>query len=364
MGNNKQKKIFIAPLNWGLGHATRDLPLIRAFLKRGYKVVVAAHDRAKMLLQSEVPECEFVDFPEYPIRYPETRFFVTRFMLIVFPQMMMAMYKEKKRINQLHRKYKFDYIVSDNRFCLYLKDVKSYLISHQLRYKLPFPITKFESLPEYFTYSYFKNYDKIFISDKDEPDSLTGELSHKMRYLPQDKLDYCGILNDIEEKISETEKDIDYFIIVSGPEPQRTKLERIIFKQVNSLPGKIVVALGMPEKNYKIRQGNATFHTYLNRKQMHEYLQRSKFVIARPGYTTVMELIQFGLKGLFIPTPGQIEQVYLAKYYEEKEWCHCVSQYKLDLESAVETAKSYPGFPPSLTNSKENVKVLVENYFN
>jgi len=357
------KTIFIAPLNWGLGHATRDLPLIKAFLERGDKVIIAAHDRAKMLLEPEVPQCEFVDFPEYPIRYPRTSFFVTRFMFIVFPQMLMAMYKEKNRLKELNDKYNFDYIISDNRFCLYLKGVKSYLISHQLRYKLPQPVTKLEFLPEYFTYSYFKNYDKILIPDSDDPDSLTGELSHSMRYLPNENLHYSGILNDVHSKSEKIEKDIDYFIIVSGPEPQRTKLERIIFKQVNSLPGNIVVALGMPEKNYKISQGNATFYTYLNREQMHEYLKRSKFIISRPGYTTVMEMIQFGLEGLFIPTPGQIEQVYLAKYYEEKKWCHCVSQYKLDLANDVENANKYKGFPESLAKSETNVKALLGGYF-
>jgi len=358
------KIIFIAPLNWGLGHATRDLPLIKTFLERGDRVIIAAHDRARMLLQSEVPDCEFVDFPEYPIRYPQSSFFVTRFMFVIFPQMLRAMYREQKALKKLNKKYKFDYIISDNRFCLYLKGVKSYLISHQLRYILPFPIAKFEWLPEYFTYNYFKKYDKIFITDSDDPNSLTGELSHKMRYLPIDKLEYCGILNDIEIDSNQVEKDIDYFIIISGPEPQRTKLERIVFKQVNSLQGRIVVALGMPEKNYKIHQGNATFHTYLNRKQMHEYLQRAKFVIARPGYTSVMELIQLELKGLFIPTPGQIEQVYLAKYYEENKWCHCVSQYSLDLKRDVEIAKTYKGLPDTLNISAKNVNKLVEKYFN
>ena len=357
------KKIFVAPLNWGLGHATRNLPLIKAFLERGDKVIIAAHDRAKMLLQSEVPKCEFVDFPEYPIRYPQSGFFVTRFMFIIFPQMLIAMYKEKKQLQKLHNKYQFDYIISDNRFRLYLKGVKSYLISHQLRYKLPRSVTKLESLPEYFTYSFFKNYDKILVPDSDDPNSLTGELSHKMRYLPDEKLHYSGILNDIQKPSKKQTKDIDYFIIISGPEPQRTKLERLIFKQVNSLPGKIFVALGMPEKNYKIHQGNATFYTYLNREQMHDFLQRSKFIISRPGYTTVMEMIQFNLQGLFIPTPGQIEQEYLAKYYEEKKWCHCVSQYKFNLVRDVENAKSYQGFPKSLQSSEENVKELINKYF-
>jgi predicted glycosyltransferase len=232
-----------------------------------------------------------------------------------------------------------------------------------LRYKLPFPITKFEALPEYFTYSYFKNYNQILIPDTEEPNSLTGALSHHMRFLPKEKLVYCGILNDIQIKNSGVEKDIDYFIIVSGPEPQRTKLQKIIFNQVNELQGKIVVALGMPERKFKIRQGNAVFYSYLNREKMHDFMKRCKFIVSRPGYTTVMEMIHFNLMGLFIPTPGQIEQVYLSEYYEEKKWCHSVSQYKLDLQRDVENAKLYKGFPSQLIKSEENVKTLVEKYF-
>ena len=103
MLSQQSRKIFIAPLNWGLGHATRILPLIRKFLDRGDTVFIAAHDRAKLLLKSEVPECIFIDFPEYPIRYPKTKFFVTRFMLIIFPQMLNAMRIEKQKIEQITR---------------------------------------------------------------------------------------------------------------------------------------------------------------------------------------------------------------------------------------------------------------------
>ena len=142
------KNIFIAPLNWGLGHATRTLPLIKNCILHGYNVFIAAHGRSLELLQKEVPMCRFVDFPEYPIRYPRSRFFVTRFMLITFPMMLMTMCKEKKALQHLHKKYKFDYIISDNRFLVYIPGVKSYLISHQLRYKLPKPIRKLELLPE------------------------------------------------------------------------------------------------------------------------------------------------------------------------------------------------------------------------
>ncbi len=360
MTKKNSKKIFIAPLNWGLGHATRVLPLIRRFLQRGDQVFVAAHGRALQLLRDEVPECIFLDFPEYPIRYPRTRFFVTRFMLITFPRMLFAMWKEKRALTLLQEKYRFDYIISDNRFCLYQHGVKSYLISHQLRYILPFPIGKLEWLPEWFNYSFFKKYDAILIPDEKGPErALTGALSHDMRYLNADKLNYSGIFADMPDSEQTINVDIDYFIIVSGPEPQRSKLEKLIFEQAGRLPGKIVVALGKPERRYKIRQGHVTFYSYMNRAQMQQFMKRARFIIGRPGYTSVMEMVALGKKGLFIPTPGQIEQEYLAGYYLKKGWCYCVRQHRLDLKNDVPKAEKFAGFPTGFSDTDKNVNELL-----
>ena len=190
--NSQKKKVFIAPLNWGLGHATRILPLIKYLQNKNYLVYIGASGRSKEVLQKELDQCIYVNFPEYPIKYPRTRFFVTKFMLIIFPQMLLAMYKEHQRLKKLHEKYSFDIIISDNRFSLTLKDVKSILVSHQLRYKLPWPIQKMEWLPEFFNYYHFRKYDKIVIPDIQMGHTLTGELSHQLRYLPNDKLYYSG----------------------------------------------------------------------------------------------------------------------------------------------------------------------------
>ena len=356
--DSQKKNVFIAPLNWGLGHATRLLPLIKYLVEKNYTVYIGASGRSKEILKQEVNKCFFIDFPEYPIKYPQSRFFVSRFMLIVFPNMLLAMKKEKNRIKVLHEQYKFNLIISDNRFSLALKGVKSLLISHQLRYKLPWPIQKMEWLPEYFNTRHFRKYDKIIIPDTNQNKTLTGDLSHNMRYLPAEKLYYLGIMTDLEESIDGNNKAIDYFVIISGPEPQRTKFEKIILKQVCDLKGRIVVALGKPEKAYKIRMGNVEIYAYLNREKISYYMKKAKFIISRPGYTTVMEMIESKKHGLFIPTPGQIEQIYLAKYYLENKWCYYTSQYRIDLINAVKIAQTYPGFPENFSRSRENLDKL------
>jgi uncharacterized protein (TIGR00661 family) len=358
--DSSPKNIFIAPLNWGLGHATRNLPLIRKFMANNFKIIIAATGRSKDLLMKEVPDCIFVDFPDYPIKYPRSRFFVTRFMLIIFPQMLLSMWKEKRMLIKLHKQYNFDLIISDNRFSLTLKDVPSYLISHQLRYKLPWPIQKMEWLPEFFNYSHFRKYDKIIIPDSDGQKSLTGELSHNLRYLPDDKLYYAGIITDLPEENKIEKQSIDYFIIISGPEPQRTKLEKLIFQQIGDLKGRIIVALGIPEKNYKIRMGDALFFTYMSRMEISHYLRKARFIISRPGYTTVMEMIELKKRGLFIPTPGQIEQEYLAAYFMENGWSYAASQYGLNIIESVEIAQTYSGFPGRFAKADENLNKLFD----
>jgi UDP-N-acetylglucosamine:LPS N-acetylglucosamine transferase len=167
-----------------------------------------------------------------------------------------------------------------------------------------------------------------------------------------------GIITDFDENVDEENGSIDYFVIISGPEPQRTKFEKIILSQINKLKGRVVIALGKPEKNFKIRMGNAVIFTYLNREKISDNMRKAKFIISRPGYTTVMEMIDSGKRGLFIPTPGQIEQVYLAKYFMKNNWCYSTSQYDLDLVTAVKAAQNYPGFPANFSRTRENLDKL------
>lgn len=339
------RNVLIAPLEWGLGHATRDIPIINYFKDRGDNVFIAAVGRAGILLRQEFPDLQFVELPQYPLKFPKKRGFITRFMLITLPGMLLAIKREKKALKKLHKKYRFDLVVSDNRFGLYLKHVPSFLISHQLRYKLPFPLSVLEFLPEFFNYIYFRKFYKVLVPDRADSPNLTAQISHNMLFLKKDNLKYTGIMTDFKAGRKSIEPGPDYLILISGPEPQRSKLQDIIFRQISSLRGKIVGVLGKTESNYTIRIGNAVFYSNLPRDQIMSLMQSANLIISRPGYTTVMELVKLNKKGLFIPTPGQVEQEYLAAHYLKSGWAYSVSQNQLQLSKDAAIAKSYHGFP-------------------
>jgi hypothetical protein len=279
--------------------------------------------------------------------------------------MLLAMWKEKQALLKLQQQHQFDIIISDNRFCINLPGVKSFLISHQLRYKLPWLISKFEIIPEYFNYLFFNRYDRIIIPDYDgrRQAFLTGELSHQLRFLNDSKLFYAGILCDLPPPSDFNPGKIDFLILVSGPEPQRTIFEKIVFKQVDRLEGRTLVALGKPEKKYRIQKGNATFYSYLNRQQLADSMRLANFIICRSGYTTVMEMVELKKRGVFVPTPGQIEQEFLARYYMQKGWCFYMPQNKFNLKVAVTKGKEYPGFPGDLSTNEQNLDRLFRTLF-
>jgi hypothetical protein len=159
-------------------------------------------------------------------------------------------------------------------------------------------------------------------------------------------------------------EDVDVFISVSGPEPQRTELERIVLARVQECPGgRIVVTLGKPEVKETRQIGERiTVHGYLDRAGQEEMMNRAKLTVCRSGYTTVMELAELGKKALFIPTPGQTEQEYLAWYYSRRGWFHSASQYRLDLPRDIERARAMEGLP-FRADTRANVEKLYAEVF-
>ena len=135
--------------------------------------------------------------------------------------------------------------------------------------------------------------------------------------------------------------------MISGPEPQRTRLEEILLPQVPGLDGECVVLLGSPgSSGGKKSMPGCTVMPFATTEEKEVLMNRAKFILCRSGYTTVMEIAELGKKqALFIPTPGQTEQEYLSWYYEGRDWFHSKSQYKLDLAGDIAVAKKYAGFP-------------------
>jgi CheY-like chemotaxis protein len=351
---------FISPLNWGLGHSTRDIPIIRELLSYGHEVTIATSGNALTLLKREFPECNFILFKDYPAPYSSTRFFLPKFVANI-PVLLKAMADERKKLAQILSQDKYDLIISDNRLGVYSDKIPSYFITHQLRFSLPKYLWPFELGTLYGQALFFHSKFNGLIVPDVSPNgfNLSGKLCRSNLDVTNQMTYYAGILTSTAKM--NVDKDLDYLIIVSGPEPQRTKLEEIVLKQVHKLPGEKVILLGSPQRDEKKKlDSNTTVHSYVSTEEKIELMNRAKFLISRSGYTTMMELAELEKrKGLFTPTPGQTEQEYLSKYYAKKGWFYSRSQYKIKLSEDVETAKNFNGFP-KVTKTKENVKKLYE----
>jgi uncharacterized protein (TIGR00661 family) len=356
------KHVLVSPLSWGLGHATRDLPIIRHLLERGHHVTIAAEGRGLTLLQNEVPECDFVELRDYPTPYSATRFFVPKFVMMA-PLMLRAMALEARNVRRLLARRHFDLIISDNRFNVCDRDTPSFLISHQLRFHTPMVLRPLEFVTELFNYFYHRYFTAVIVPDYPDPEAnLSGRLAHRLLFARHRKIYYAGVLASVERM--HVPEDVDVFISVSGPEPQRTEFERIVLDRVGDIDaGRIVVTLGKPEVQ-EVREINhrVTVHGFLDRKGQQEMLNRARLVVCRSGYTTVMELAELGKKALFIPTPGQTEQEYLARYYAEHGFFHAVSQYELDLPRDIERARRTAGLPFE-ADTRANVERLYDDLF-
>jgi uncharacterized protein (TIGR00661 family) len=357
------KHILVSPLSWGLGHATRDLPIIRCFLEHGHHVTVAACGRGFTLLKQEVPQCDFVEMLDYPSPYSESKYFVPKF-LAMAPVMLAAIERETYLVRRLFKQRKFDLVLSDNRFRVRSRHIPSFVISHQLRFMTPPRLTAFEFMTEFFNRMYLNPFDRVIVPDAADPvENLSGRMSHQMRWMKQDnKVYYAGVIASVPKL--DLPEDIDVFISISGPEPQRTQLEKIILSQVSDLKDlRVVVTLGQPEvKETRQIGNNITVYGYLDRKGQAEMMNRAKLVVCRSGYTTVMELAELGKKALMIPTPGQTEQEYLGRFYADHGYYHCVSQYELKLAENIKKARDLTG-ARCTSRTHENVEKLYKDLF-
>jgi uncharacterized protein (TIGR00661 family) len=354
------KRILVSPLSWGLGHATRDLPIIRYLLERGHHVTVAAEGRALALLKREAPQCDFLELKDYPPAYSSSRFYVPHF-LAMAPAMLKAIAEEEENVAQLLKDRRFDLIISDNRFNVRSADIPSFIISHQVRFMTPPGLGVFEWITERFNYHYLRRFDRVIVPDTADPvQNLSGRLSHDLRLMPPEKIHYAGVLSSVSRM--SVPQDVDLFISISGPEPPRMQLEQLILDHIGEVRAdRIVITLGKPEvKEQRELDARTTVYGFLDRAGQQEMMNRARMVVCRSGYTTVMELAELGKKALFMPTPGQTEQEYLGRYYAERGFFHTVSQYKLDLPRDLEKAERMSGVPFA-SHTRANVERLYED---
>ena len=331
---NSKKRILVAPLNWGLGHATRCIPVINALLHHNFQVIISANGRSFHLLKEEFPELEFVKIKGIDVKYP--RFFPMSISLFFqIPRILFAIYWENKTLKKIVEKYKIDGIISDNRFGLFHKKVKSVFITHQLQIQSPY----LKNFIQKINYYFINKFNMCWVMD-DEKQNLAGELS-KPKKLPNN-YKYIGLHSRLE--FSKKAKKYKLCFILTGPEPQRSSFEKIIMQSVKGIEEKTVIILGKTEEKNIITKNNLTIISSSNTSEINKYILESEIIISRSGYSTIMDLQKMQSKAIFVPTPGQTEQEYLAKSLQERGVCFYQKQKEFDLNKSILESKNYSGF--------------------
>lgn len=325
---NKPVNILVSPLEWGLGHAARLVPIIRRLGEMGHNIFIAAGPLHTGFFRSESCDATYIKFPGFSPVYSK---YLPQYIMIVLqlPLLLFHAVRDNVRLRRLIRENDIAIVISDNRFGLWSSRVKCVYITHQVIIPFPGYLRILEPLGASLHRQIIKKYTFCFIPDLPGEINLSGRLSHGAE-LPSNAR-YTGILSRFTGGSDSGSADPESFphntVILSGPEPQRGVLRQKLVAVLKDASPSTVMLEGKPGENEKKQMtGNITFFSHLVAAKMAHLIKSSKSIICRPGYTTIMELASLGCSALLVPTPGQTEQEYLAGYLSERGWFASVNQ--------------------------------------
>ncbi len=310
------KTIFISALDWGLGHAARCVQVIRD-LEKNNKIIIGVTPLTQLIFDEEFPHLQKINVPAYEINYSKIlplwlKLFFSRSKILKIIE------QENKLLNELISKNKIDIVISDNRFGMYSKKIKSVFITHQLFLKAPI----FSALAQKINKKFILNFNEVWVPDfAENKNSLSAELSHGQHF--HSNVKYIGPLSRLE-KLTGVEKKYDYLFLISGPEPQQTIFKDLLIEKTKNYPNlKFAIATPKHEtRNTEQETKNVECFICPDKKTLSRVIAESKKIICRSGYSTLMDLHFLEKKEIIlVPTPGQTEQEYLAKYWKEKFNC-------------------------------------------
>lgn len=349
-----RKKILVAPLDWGLGHATRCIPIVRTLQETGHSIFIAGEAAQQNLLQNEFPTVSFLPLEGYRISYPSYKEKFKSKIALQLTKITAAVQRESRWLADMNRIHQFDAVISDNRFGLNHTSIPCIFITHQLRLRSGMGKWIDEILQK-LNYRYINRFDNCWIPDFEGEENLAGELSHPLR-LPQN-FTYIGPLSRFNRTIPDLQ--FDLVIVLSGPEPQRGLLEKKIISELKNFSGTGVFVRGIPGKipdNSSI--GRVKVFSHLPSDQLGVLISQARLVISRSGYSTIMDLARLRKKAVLIPTPGQTEQEYLASYLHSKKMFCTVAQEQFDLAMIFRQAETFPFSIPEFDMSQHKKHIL------
>ena len=337
----RNRRILVAPINWGLGHATRCIPIINKLEEMDFTPIIASDGAALALLKKEFSHLEAFELPSYNITYTSRGSLLKWKLLLDSPYILKNIKKEKQATRALVEKLNLHGIISDSRFGVRYKHLPNVFVTHQLN--VLSGNTTF--LSSRLHHRYIRKYDECWVPDSPGKPNMSGFLGHSKN--SSDSVKYMGIVSRFEKEI--LPQKYDYMVLLSGPEPQRSLLEEILLRELNRSLRKILFVRGVvKDEQMPVVAKNITIKNYLFGKELEQALNSSEVIISRSGYTTLMDLAKLEKKAFFIPTPGQFEQEYLAERMKKLGFASSCRQPDFKLEKLEESGEysglKDPGF--------------------
>jgi len=388
-------KVLVAPLDWGLGHATRCVPVVREFLRAGAEVELAVVKANANFFREVFPDLRQRLAPSYNIVYPKHGYNMALWLLKNSVHLNAVMRYEHHFAEEMVKRHGYDVLFSDNRFAFYSKNALSIYMTHQRRIAFPRALAAFERIGVMWHANIMRKFDEVWVPDLEIYPGYAGSLSHSGATPGEKPMRYVGTLSRFSEMGCapnlmgnapvpvDLERDVDLMsvsefmahspnvewnaapekhtsgnhtlgmraaykvvAVVSGVEPARTQFEQQLREALQQIPGRHMMILGKPSAEQKTwTEGNIEFHTHLATNDFAEAVKRADFVVSRGGYSTVMDMAELGAKCIFVPTPGQFEQIVLAHDLSKADYAVEIPADELSAEtltSAFEKSVKMP----------------------
>lgn len=352
-----KKCILFSICSLGLGHATRELPLIKELLKKN-KIIILSDGNALKFLKEELKNKKGIVFYEKNKKYPlleeggnfiKYNYYLIKDSITTF----IAIKRENKQTKDICQKEKVDLIISDGNYGSFSKAIPCILVTHQIEFQIKNYFYK--KVSSIFNKRIFKRYNKIIIPDYKEENNLSGKLAHN-KIIKKIPAVYSGILSQFK-KIKCKEK-IKYLIIISGfLHEHKEEFFSNIIKELKNKKGKKIFIMGDYNKDYEKDIGkNIKIYSSFKGLDKNKIFNSSEIIISRTGYTTIMDLVELEKKAILIPTPNQSEQEYLANYHEKKDLFNIIKNQKcININfKKLKTAKK------KFHKTKESVNIIIK----
>jgi len=345
------KSAFVAVLDWGLGHATRCVPIIHELQKQNVRVVVGGCGSSLNILKSEFPELTFYELPPYGIVYPDSRSTLGGSMLfsmlLQLPKIKRAINQEKILVDEIVANEKIDFILSDNRYGCYSDKIHSIFIGHQLNLQMPLRISLLSNFVNDRHKHKIKNFDQVWVPDQAKGFHFSGILSEgRLR-----DAKFIGVLSRFNGTGKPSKEGYKIVALISGPEPMRTVFECLVREQLQKCGRKSLIVKGKPGSSEWVLNGTVSEVDHLTSTELEPVLTSADVILSRPGYSTIMDLAILGKKAIFIPTPGQTEQEYLARYLASNNMACVQEQDQFNLAAALSQISNFLSLPKAEPNA-------------